>query len=89
LASIEAAQTAVALDPNAAHGYFAMALAETVIGRCEQSSAHIKQALALSPRDPIFGGLWLSNLGLSEACLGRLDAAIGEIKQARIQLPSA
>src|SRR5262249_697477 len=55
--AIEAAQTAVALDPNAAFGYYAMAIAEAWLGRCEQSNAHIKQAFALSPRDPT-GGLW-------------------------------
>ena len=55
--AIEAAQTAVALDPNAAYGYFAMGQAEAWLGRCEQSIAHIKQAFALSPRDPI-GGVW-------------------------------
>ena len=55
--AIEAAQTAVALDPNAAYGYYAMGRAEAWLGRCEQSIAHIKQAFALSPRDPV-GGLW-------------------------------
>jgi adenylate cyclase len=78
----EAAQTAVTLDPNAAYGYYAMALAEAWLERCEQSNEHIKQAFALSPRDPIFGGLWHWMLGVSEGCLGRLDAAIGEFKRA-------
>ena len=48
----QAAETAVALDPNSAYGYFAMGQAEVLLGRCEQSIAHIKQAFALSPRDP-------------------------------------
>jgi len=51
--AIEAAQTAVALDPNAAYAYFAMGQAEISLGRCEQSIAHIRQAFALSPRDPV------------------------------------
>ncbi len=76
----EAAQTAVTLDPNAAYGYFALALPELSVGRCEQSIAHIKQAFALSPRDPL-GGLWHAVLGRSEICLGRLDAAIVEFKR--------
>ena len=79
--AIEAAQTAVALDPNAAYGYFAMGHAEVDLGRCQQSIAHIKQAFALSPRDPV-GGLWHAILGIAEICLGRLDAAIGEFKRA-------
>jgi TolB-like protein len=78
--AIEAAQTAVALDPNAAEAYFAMAMAENWIERREQSIAHIKQAFALSPRDPV-GGVWHTTLGHSEACLGRLDAAIAEFKR--------
>ena len=79
--AVEAAQTGVALDPNAAYGYFAMGQAEVSLGRCEQSIAHIRQAFALSPRDPI-GGAWYTILGASEICLGRLDAAIGEFKRA-------
>ena len=79
--AIEAAQAAVALDPNAAYGYFAMGQAEVDLGRCQQSIAHIKQAFALSPRDPI-GGAWYAILGTAEICLGRLDAAIGELKRA-------
>jgi tetratricopeptide (TPR) repeat protein len=79
--AIEAAQAAVALDPNAAYGYFAMGQAEVDLGRCQQSIAHIKQAFALSPRDPI-GGAWYAILGTAEICLGRLDAAIVELKRA-------
>jgi TolB-like protein len=42
--AFEAAQTAVTLDANAAYGYYAMGRAETAIGRCGQSIAHLKQA---------------------------------------------
>ena len=66
---------------NAAYGYYAMARAETAIGRCEQSIAHIKQAFALSPRDWL-RGFWYTYLGVAEICLGRLDAAIEEFKRA-------
>jgi adenylate cyclase len=79
--AIEAARTAVALDPNMAHAYYGMALAEAWLGRCEQAKGHLKQALGLSPRDPL-AAVWHDILGVSEACLGQLDAAIGEINQA-------
>lgn len=79
--AIEAARTAVALDPNTAHGYYSMALAEIWLGRCEQAIGHIKQAFGLSPRDAL-GGLWHMYLGVSGACLGQLDGAIGEINRA-------
>ena len=55
----------MALDPNSAYGYSAMGRAEGLLGRCEQSIAHIKQAFALSPRDPL-SGVWYMNLGLAE-----------------------
>ena len=77
----EAAQRAVTLDPNAAYGYFAMGLAEVSLGRCEQSIVHVKQAFALSPRDPI-RGIWHMILGDAERCIGRIDAAIGQYRQA-------
>ena len=78
---LEAAQTAIALDPNAAYGYFSMGQAEARLGRGEQSIAHIKQAFALSPRDPL-GSLWHMDLGVSEVFCGRLDAGIAEFKRA-------
>ena len=79
--ALEAAQTAVALDPNAAYGYYAMGRAESSLGRCEQSIAHIKQAFALSPRDPL-SGRWYAWLGVAEFCRGRLVAAIDQFKRA-------
>ena len=79
--AIEAAQTAIALDPNSANGYSAMGRAEAVLGRCEQSIAHTQQAFALSPRDP-FSGIWYLHLGYAEICRGRLDAAIEQFKRA-------
>ena len=71
----------MALDPNSAYGYAAMGRAEAVLGRCEQSIAHTKQAFALSPRDP-FSGIWYMHLGLAEFCRDRLDAAIEQLKRA-------
>ena len=78
--AIEAAQTEVALDPNSAYGYAAISRVEGLLGRCEQSITHIKQAFALSPGDPK-GGAWHTILGASEICLGRPDAAISEFKR--------
>ena len=79
--AIEAAQTAVALDPNQAYGYSAMGRAEPSIGRCEQAIVHTKQAFALSPRDPL-SGVWHQDLGVAEFCLGRPEAATAEFKRA-------
>ena len=79
--ALAAAETEVALDPNSAYGYAAIGRAEALLGRCEQSIAHIKQAFALSPRDPL-SGIWYGYLGLAEFCRGRLDAAIEQFKRA-------
>jgi tetratricopeptide (TPR) repeat protein len=79
--ALAAAETEVALDPNSAYGYSAMGRAEALLGRCEQSIAHIKQAFALSPRDPL-SGRWYAWLGVAEFCRGRLDAAIEQFKRA-------
>ena len=58
-----------------------MGHAEIQLGRYEQSIAHIKQAFARSPRDPLRGA-WHMDLGLAESCLGRLDVGIAELKRA-------
>ena len=79
--ALAAAETEVALDPNSAYGYAAIGRAEGLLGRCEQSIAHIKQAFVLSPRDP-FSGIWYGYLGNAEFCRGRLDAAIEQFKRA-------
>jgi adenylate cyclase len=79
--ALAAAETEVALDPNSAYGYAAVGRVETLLGRCEQSITHIKQAFALSPRDP-YSGAWYLYLGYAEFCRGRLDAAIEQLKRA-------
>ncbi len=79
--ALAAAETEVALDPNSAYGYAAVGRVETLLGRCEQSITHIKQAFALSPRDPL-SGIWYVYLGFAEFCRDRLDAAIEQFKRA-------
>ena len=79
--ALAAAETEVALDPNSAYGYAAIGRVEGLLGRCEQSIAHIKQAFALSPRDPL-SGIWYGYLGIAEFCRDRLDAAIEQFKRA-------
>jgi adenylate cyclase len=79
--AIEAGRMAVSLDPNAAYGYVALGHAEGALGRCQQSNEHIKQGFVLSPRDP-YSGFWHMDLGVSEICLGRVDAGIAEFRRA-------
>jgi TolB-like protein/Tfp pilus assembly protein PilF len=79
--ALAAAEAEVALDPNSAYGYAAVGRAEGLLGRCEQSVENIKQAFALSPRDP-FSGIWYGYLGIAELCRDRFDAAIEQFKRA-------
>jgi tetratricopeptide (TPR) repeat protein len=58
-----------------------MGQAEGLLSCCEEAITHIKQAFRLSPRDPL-SGWWHVNVGLSELCLGRADAAAEEIRRA-------
>jgi adenylate cyclase len=78
--ALAAAETVVALDPNSPYGYTALGRTEALLGRCEQSITHTKQAFALSPRDP-FSGIWYMHLGFAEICRDRLDAAIQQFKR--------
>jgi len=55
-------------------------LAADVVGYSRLAGSDEDRTLALSPRDPT-GGAWHTILGASEICLGRLDAAVGEIKR--------
>ena len=79
--ALAAAETEVALDPNSAYGYVAIGRAEALLGRCEQSITHIKQAFAFSPSDPN-SGIWYVYLAHAEFCRGRLDGAIDQLKHA-------
>jgi tetratricopeptide (TPR) repeat protein len=65
--------------PSSAYGCAAIGRAEGLLGRCEQSIGHIKQAFAFSPRDPN-SGIWYLYLAFAEFCRGRLDAAIEQLK---------
>ena len=85
--ALAAAETEVALDPNSAYGYAAVGRVETLLGRCEQSITHIKQAFALSPRDPL-SGIWYVYLGFAEFCRDRPDAAIEQFKRAVYSYPT-
>ena len=47
--ALAAAETVVALDPNSPYGYTALGRTEALLGRCEQSITHTKQAFAPKP----------------------------------------
>jgi adenylate cyclase len=79
--AMEAGRIGTIVDANSALSYSVMARAEGVLGHCEESLAHIKEAFRLSPRDPQ-SAIWHVDLGIAEFCRGRLDAAAAELRRA-------
>jgi TolB-like protein/class 3 adenylate cyclase/Tfp pilus assembly protein PilF len=66
---------ALALDRNLAHAHSLIGMGKTLIGRPEETEAHIREAMRLSPRDPM-AYLWLHWGGLAKICLGLWDQAV-------------
>ena len=57
-----------------------MGLAHVFIGRAEDTEAHIREAMRLSPRDANLH-LWLLHAGYAKACLGDYEAALGWLRK--------
>jgi tetratricopeptide (TPR) repeat protein len=72
---IEELERALAIDPNLAQARAFMGLALTYIGRAEQTEAHVREALRLSPRDPLVY-IWFSHVGEAKAYLGEFEQAL-------------
>jgi len=78
--AVEAGRTGTTVDPNSASSYDSMGRAEALLGRCEESIAHVKEAFRLSPRDP-GRGVWHLDMGYGELCRRRFDAAAEEFRR--------
>ncbi|HZZ25420.1 MAG TPA: adenylate/guanylate cyclase domain-containing protein [Roseiarcus sp.] len=68
-------ERALALDPNLATAHGDMGLAKIFVGRPEETEAHEKEALRLSPRDS-FAWLWLHFTGAAKMALGANEEAV-------------
>jgi TolB-like protein/class 3 adenylate cyclase len=68
-------ERALALDPNLATAHGDIGLAELIVGRPEETEAHEKEALRLSPRDS-FAWLWLHLTGAAKMTLGANEEAV-------------
>jgi TolB-like protein/class 3 adenylate cyclase/Flp pilus assembly protein TadD len=66
---------ALALDRNLANAHATIGLGKILIGRAEDTEAHIIEALRLSPRDTQ-AYVWLNNAGMAKNLLGLYDDAI-------------
>jgi adenylate cyclase len=74
---IAEAEATLRADPSFAWAYQPMAYGELLLGRYEQSMAHLEQAIRISPRDSNLG-LWHSDMGRDLLGLRRTDAAVQE-----------
>jgi adenylate cyclase len=68
-------ERALALDPNLATAHGDIGLAKLIVGRPEETEAHEKEALRLSPRDS-FSWLWLHFTGAAKMTLGANEEAV-------------
>jgi TolB-like protein/class 3 adenylate cyclase len=66
---------ALALNRNLADAHANIGLGKIVIGRAEETEAHIAEALSLSPRDT-WAYLWMNFAGAAKLYLGKWEQAI-------------
>jgi len=72
---------ALALNPSLADAWGILGLVENRLGREVDSLPDLRQAIRLSPRDPLLG-LWLTGLGASELVAGSEASALEDLKKA-------
>jgi adenylate cyclase len=73
-------ERALALDPNLATAHGDIGLAKIFVGRPEETEAHEKEALRLSPRDS-FAWLWLHFAGAAKMALGANEEAVALLRR--------
>jgi TolB-like protein/Tfp pilus assembly protein PilF len=69
---------ATILDSNLAEAHAYIGITKLYLGRPEETEAHVKQAMRLSPRDP-FSDKWYLFMGVADLYLGRLDRALSRL----------
>jgi TolB-like protein/class 3 adenylate cyclase len=72
---------ALALDRNIADAHSNIALGKILIGRAEESEAHIAEALRLSPRDT-WAYTWMAFAGMAKNALGSHEQAVAWFRRA-------
>jgi TolB-like protein/class 3 adenylate cyclase/Tfp pilus assembly protein PilF len=84
--AIDAAETAIALDPNLAVAYGWLARLYGKAGHPERTAAMVQQAMRLSPRDPNTAS-WLYQIGTSQLQMGHYDEAIATFRRSLVANP--
>jgi TolB-like protein/tetratricopeptide (TPR) repeat protein len=75
VAGIAECERALALARNLVTAHALIGLAKMHIGRCEETDAHIQEAIRLSPRDS-FAYSWMSIAGYAKLLLGSDEEAV-------------
>jgi tetratricopeptide (TPR) repeat protein len=73
--AIAECEHALELDRNLAAAHSCLGLAKTIVGRQEETEAHIKEALRLSPRDT-YASAWMNFASVAELELGSYEDAV-------------
>jgi TolB-like protein/class 3 adenylate cyclase len=71
---------ALELDRNLAAAHSAIGLGRILIGRAEETEAHIGEALRLSPRD-ILAYIWMTYAGIAKLYLGSCEQAVARFRR--------
>jgi tetratricopeptide (TPR) repeat protein len=74
-------ERALALDRNLAGAHAMIGIAKYRLGHPDESEAHIKEALRLSPRDTI-AHVWLAVAGFAKVMLSREQEAVAWLRRA-------
>ena len=77
--AIAEAEQAIAMDPNDADSYIALASALSLSGRPDEALQLIKDAMRLNPHYPSF---YLYELGLAQFCMEQFDEAAVSLERA-------
>ncbi|HEY1779490.1 MAG TPA: adenylate/guanylate cyclase domain-containing protein [Roseiarcus sp.] len=72
---------ALALDRNLAYAHSTIGLGKIVLGRAEETEAHIADALRLSPRDTM-AYIWMTYVGAAKNHLGSWEQAVSWCRRA-------
>ena len=79
--AIAECERALALDRNLAAAHATIGLAKFFIGRSEETEAHVREALRLSPRDT-FAFSWIASAGVAKLYLGDDGEAVTWLRRA-------
>jgi adenylate cyclase len=85
--AIDAAEAAIALDPNLANAYGWLGRLYAKAGHPERTAASVQQAMRLSPRDPGTPS-WLYIIGIAQLQMGHYDEAIATFRKSLVANPN-